>query len=75
MGRDNSPEEICLDDGEEHILYNPVNYWDQAGQLIDIYKPHINPSVLGTIVVEILREYSENKTNVTLEYAVAKTSR
>lgn len=39
---------------------------------MDIYKPHINPITNGPIVVEILQEYSENKTNVTLEYAVAK---
>ena len=65
-------EDITLNDGQEHILYDPISYWDQAGYLMDIYKPFINPITNGSIVVEILMGHSSNKDNVTLEYAVAK---
>jgi len=65
-------EEVALEDGQEHILYDPISYWDQAGCLMDIYKPFINPITNGPIVIEILWDHSSNKDNVTLEYAVGK---
>jgi len=65
-------EEVALEDGQEHILYDPISYWDQAGYLVDIYKPFINPITDGPIIVEILMDHSSNKDNVTLKYVVAK---
>lgn len=65
-------EEITLDDDQEHIHYDPIRCWSQAGYLMDIYKPFINPITYGPVVVEILMDHSSNKNNVTLEYAVAK---
>ena len=53
-------------------VFDPINNWDQAGYLMDIYKPFINPITNGLIVVEILMDHSSNKDNVTLEYVVAK---
>ena len=53
------------------VIYDPTTNWEQAGELLENYKPYISPTNRG-IIVEILGEVSSVKSKLGIEYASAK---
>lgn len=54
------------------VIYDPTTNWDQAGELLENYKPYISPMPQGATMVEILDHVSSVKSKQGIEYATAK---
>ena len=65
-------EEVSYDDYQDTITYDPTTNWDQAGELLENYKPYISPMPQGATMVEILDHVSSVKSKQGIEYATAK---
>lgn len=52
-------------------IFNPIEDWSDAGELLEMYKPYISPTKNG-VVVEILDEISSVKSKLGIKYATAK---
>lgn len=52
--------------------YDPTTNWEQAGELLESYKPYISPMPRGATRVEILDYVSSVKSKQGIEYATAR---
>lgn len=68
---------IYLDDEDNEYgegcwyIFNPIEDWSDAGELLEMYKPYISPNK-NAITIEILDEVSSVKSKLGIKYASAK---